>query len=41
MSNLDVEKIGNAVVAAWDSAQNGKLPQPLGRGNALKLSNVK
>ena len=41
MSNLDIEKIGNAVVAAWDAAQSGKLPQPLGCGNVLKLSNVK
>ena len=41
MSGLDIQKIGNAVVAAWDAAQSGKLPQPLGRGNASKLSNVK
>ena len=25
MSNLNVQKIGNAVVVAWDVAQNGKL----------------
>ena len=41
MSNLDVQKLGNAVVVAWDAAQSGKLPQPLGCGNVLKLSNVK
>ena len=41
MSGLDIQKIGNAVVAAWDVAQNGKLLQPLGCGNALKLSNIK
>ena len=41
MSGLDIQKIGNAVVAAWDAAQSGKLPQPLGCGNVLKLLNVK
>ena len=41
MSGLDIQKIGNTVVAAWDAAQGGKLLQPLGCGNASKLSNVK
>ena len=41
MSNLDAQKIENTVVAAWDVAQNGKLPQLLGCGNVLKLLNVK
>ena len=41
MSGLDIQKIGNAVVVAWDAAQGSKLPQPLGHGNVSKLLNVK
>ena len=41
MSALNTQKISNVVVAAWDVAQNGKLPQLLDHGNASKLLNVK
>ena len=41
MSNLDAQKIGNAVVMAWDAAQGSELLQPLGHGNVSKLLNVK
>ena len=41
MSALKAQKIGNVVVVAWDAAQGGKLPQPLGCENVSKLLNVK